>query len=98
MALPGLTYKVAFILAYEGSPLGEVAYVDATGKPILFCVIANGAADSPVRSEIRDEILARLVVAGRSRLSGDRPVARTAGDAICATDGDSILTSSAVAK
>ncbi len=55
VALPGLTYKVAFILAYEGSPLGEVAYVDATGKPVLFCVIASGAADSSVRTEIRDE-------------------------------------------
>jgi len=54
VALPGLTYKVAFNLAYEGSPLGEVAYVDAAGKPLLFCVIANGAADSSVRTEIRD--------------------------------------------
>src|SRR5271165_3638701 len=36
VALPGLDFKVAFILSYEGKPLAELAYVDKTGAPTLF--------------------------------------------------------------
>ena len=53
VALPGAQFKVAFILAYDGSPLGEIAYVDEAGAPVLFCVIANGRADAPSHSERR---------------------------------------------
>ena len=31
--------------------------VDATGAPVLFCVIANGAANAPTRTEKRGEFL-----------------------------------------
>jgi anti-sigma factor RsiW len=31
--------------------LGEIVYVDAHGSPVLFCVIANGGADTPNHSE-----------------------------------------------
>ena len=55
VALPGLRFTTAFILSYDGSPLGEIAYVDATGAPVLFCVIANGAANAPTRTEKRGE-------------------------------------------
>jgi anti-sigma factor RsiW len=55
VAMPGLDFKVAFILAFEGAPLGEMAYVDPTGAPVLFCVIHNGAADAPLHSEKRSE-------------------------------------------
>jgi anti-sigma factor RsiW len=54
-SVPGLDFKVAFILAFDRAPLGEIAYVDPTGAPVLFCVIANGAADAPLRSEKRDQ-------------------------------------------
>ena len=55
VALPGLRFTTAFILSYDGSPLAEIAYVDATGAPVLFCVIANGAANAPTRTEKRGE-------------------------------------------
>ena len=54
VTLPGLEFKVAFILSYEGSPLGEIAYTDSTGAPVLFCIIANGGEGTPAGSERRD--------------------------------------------
>jgi anti-sigma factor RsiW len=54
--LPDLQFKVAIILSYDGSPLGEIAFVDPRGAPVLFCVIANGAADAPMRSKRRGEL------------------------------------------
>src|SRR5271166_3306543 len=53
--MPGLDFKVAFNLSYDGAPLGEIAYVDSTGAPVLFCVIANKEADAPFRSAKRDQ-------------------------------------------
>jgi anti-sigma factor RsiW len=53
--MPGLDFKIAFNLSYDGAPLGEIAYVDSTGAPVLFCVIANKEADAPLRSEKRDQ-------------------------------------------
>jgi len=55
VALPGLDFKVAFNLSYDEAPLGEIASVDSTGTPVLFCVIANKEADAPLRSEKRDQ-------------------------------------------
>jgi len=55
VALPDLTFKLAFNLAYEGSPLGEIAYTDATGAPVLVCVIADKSATAPVRVEKRED-------------------------------------------
>jgi len=54
VALPDLTFKVAFNLAYEGSPLGEIAYTDPTGAPVLVCVIVDKSASAPIRVERRD--------------------------------------------
>jgi anti-sigma factor RsiW len=54
VALPGVSFKVAFILAFAGAPLGEIAYVDPTGEPVLFCVTANSEPDAPPRTEKRD--------------------------------------------
>ena len=53
--MPGLDFKVAFNLSYDGAPLGEIAYVNSTGAPVLFCVIASKEADAPLRSEKRDQ-------------------------------------------
>lgn len=55
VALPNLALKVAFILAYEGSPLAEIAFTEPSGAPVLVCVIANKSADAPVHVEKRGE-------------------------------------------
>ena len=69
VALPGLRFTVAFMLAYNGAPLGVVAYVDPSGAPVLLCIIANDAPDAPMRSERRDNLsLAWWSRGGRSRL------------------------------
>jgi anti-sigma factor RsiW len=80
VALPGLRFTTAFILSYNGSPLGEIAYVDATGAPVLFCVIANGAANAPTRTEKRREFaLADWSRGGRGFLVvGSKPVEQVA--------------------
>jgi anti-sigma factor RsiW len=56
VALPGLRFTVAFMLSYKGSPLAAIAYVDAEGSPVMFCIIANEAPDAPMRSEQRGEL------------------------------------------
>ena len=69
VALPGLQFTVAFMLSYNGAPLGVVAYVDPSGAPVLLCIIANDAPDAPMRSERRDNLsLAWWSRGGRSRL------------------------------
>jgi len=55
ISLPGLRFATAFILSYDGSPLGLIAYVDSKGAPVLFCIIANGGADAPARTQKRGE-------------------------------------------
>ena len=56
LALPGLRFTTAFMLSYEGSPLGVVAYVDPSGAPVLFCILANRGPDAPMRSERRGDL------------------------------------------
>jgi len=56
VALPGLRFTTAFMLTYQGSPLGVIAYVDPSGAPIALCIIANGAPDAPTRSERRGDL------------------------------------------
>ena len=69
VALPGLRFTVAFMLAYDGAPLGVVAYVDPSGAPVALCIIANDAPDAPIRSERRRDLsLAWWSRGGRSRL------------------------------
>jgi anti-sigma factor RsiW len=69
VALPGLRFTTAFMLTYEGSPLGVIAYVDPSGAPVALCIIANDAPDAPMRSERRDNLsLAWWSRGGRSRL------------------------------
>ena len=69
IALPGLRFTSAFMLAYEGSPLGVIAYVDPSGAPILFCIHANHAPDAPMRSQRRGDLaLAFWARGGRGHL------------------------------
>jgi anti-sigma factor RsiW len=56
VALPGLRFTTAFVLSYEGSPLGVIAYVDPSGAPLLVCILANRAPDAPTRSERRGDL------------------------------------------
>jgi anti-sigma factor RsiW len=69
VALPGLRFTTAFMLTYEGSPLGVIAYVDPSGAPVALCIIANDAPDAQIRSERRDNLsLAWWSRRGRSHL------------------------------
>ena len=54
VALPGLRFTVAFMLAFDGWPLAAIAFVDPNGSPVLLCIIANGGSDSALRLETRD--------------------------------------------
>jgi anti-sigma factor RsiW len=56
VALTGLRFTVAFMLAYRGSPLGAIAYVNTAGEPVLLCIIANQSPDAPTRSERRGDL------------------------------------------
>jgi anti-sigma factor RsiW len=78
VALPDLRFTTAFMLSYEGSPLGVIAYVDPSGAPVALCIIANHAPDAPIRSERRDDLsLAWWSNSGRSHLViGRIPVER----------------------
>jgi anti-sigma factor RsiW len=80
VSLPGLRFKEAFMLSYEGSPLGAIAYVDQEGAPVLFCIIANQAQDAPLRTERRGDLsLAWWSGGGRSFLViGHMPEERAA--------------------
>jgi anti-sigma factor RsiW len=69
VALPGLRFTTAFILSYGKSPLAVIAYVDPSGAPVLFCILANRAPDAAIRSERRGDLaLAWWSGAGRSHL------------------------------
>jgi anti-sigma factor RsiW len=69
VALPGLRFAAAFMLSYEGSPLGVIAYVDPSGAPVLLCILADRAPDAPMRSERRGDLsLAWWSRSGRSHL------------------------------
>jgi len=54
VAVPGLRFRAAFNLAYDGSALAEIAYTAADGAPVLFCAIADGAPDEPPRTVMRN--------------------------------------------
>ena len=69
VALPGLRFTAAFMLSYEGAPLGVIAYVDPSGAPVLLCILANGAPDGSTQSERRGDLsLAWWSRNGRSHL------------------------------
>lgn len=69
VALPGLRFTVAFMLAYMGSPLAVIAFVDAQGAPVLLCIIDNQTPDAPLRSERRGDLsLAAWSRGGRGHL------------------------------
>jgi anti-sigma factor RsiW len=54
--IPGLAFKAAMIFAYDGAPLGEIAYVDDKGRPVMFCVMSAIGGDAPALSEKRENV------------------------------------------
>jgi anti-sigma factor RsiW len=69
VAVQGLSFRMAQILSYDSAPLAEIAYVDAEDRPVIFCIIANGGGDAPIRSEKRGDLsLSSWSHAGRGYL------------------------------
>jgi anti-sigma factor RsiW len=69
IALPDLRFTAAFMLSYEGSPLGVIAYVDPSGAPVLLCILAHEIPDAHIQSGRRDDLsLAWWSRSGRSHL------------------------------
>ena len=69
IALPGLRFASAFMLSYEGSPMGVIAYVDPLGAPVLLCILANGAPKASTESGAHGDLsLAWWSRNGRSHL------------------------------
>ena len=54
VSLPGLDFKRAQLLEYDGKPLGQLAYLDPQGGPTFLCIMADGQADAPRRTERRE--------------------------------------------
>ena len=85
VALPGLRFTVAFMLSFQGSPLGAIAYVDPrrrAGPALRHC---QSRAGRPDKLGAAGRPVARLMVARRTRLSGDRPHSGGAGDRLGAS-------------
>ena len=56
VALPDLTFKRAQIFDYEGKPLGQIAYADATGEPVALCILKQKLPDEGLATEERHGI------------------------------------------
>lgn len=54
--LPGLTFKRAQILAIDGQPLLQMAYLDADGLPFAFCVTLPGVADQDYQQRMSHDL------------------------------------------
>jgi anti-sigma factor RsiW len=48
VAVANLPFKLAILLSYDQTPLGELVYLDPLHGPVLFCIIANAQADAPL--------------------------------------------------
>jgi len=53
IAIAGAEFHLALAFNYDGAPLGQIAYLDPSGQPILFCILAR-APDSELRRETQD--------------------------------------------
>jgi anti-sigma factor RsiW len=50
LRVPGLGFKRAQLLQFQGRPLAQFAYLDADDVPVAFCATRTGDADSPVKT------------------------------------------------
>ena len=48
LLVPGLTFKRAQTLSFQGKPLVQFAYTDADGAPVAFCVMRDETGATPV--------------------------------------------------
>jgi anti-sigma factor RsiW len=55
IAIANGQFRGTQILSYDGAPLGQIAYVDPSGRPVLFCIFANGKPDAAMRRESRGD-------------------------------------------
>lgn len=55
---PGLDFKRAQLLQFDGRPLAQFAYLDADGAPISFWATRTGDADSPAKTGRYDKLAA----------------------------------------
>ncbi len=53
--VPGLSEKGATLFFYDGTPLGQIAFIDAKGVPILFCIFAKPEALAATTATRRGE-------------------------------------------
>ena len=53
IALANLQFKGAQIFSYDGATLGQVAYLDQTTGPLLFCIIRDQEPDAAMKTEKR---------------------------------------------
>lgn len=53
LAAPGLSFKTAFVLSYDGAALGEFVFTDAAGVPYLFCALSEHADPAELRLNTR---------------------------------------------
>jgi anti-sigma factor RsiW len=51
LQIPGLAFKRAQLLAFEGRPIAQFAYLDAQGHPVAFCATPTGKSDSAMEAE-----------------------------------------------
>jgi anti-sigma factor RsiW len=49
LKLPGLDFKRAQLLQFEGRPLAQFAYLSEAGVPMAFCFMRTGNADRPIQ-------------------------------------------------
>ena len=53
MALPGVDFKRAQMLQYDGRPLAQIAYLDPTHGPMALCIVASKRGASAPQVEER---------------------------------------------
>jgi anti-sigma factor RsiW len=53
VSLPGIPFKRAQILQYDGKPLGQIAYLDPANGPLALCIVQSSKGPSTPQSEQR---------------------------------------------
>jgi anti-sigma factor RsiW len=54
IALPDLTFRRAQLFDYDGSPLGQIAYLDRQSGPVALCIYDHGETDAAPHAERRE--------------------------------------------
>jgi anti-sigma factor RsiW len=81
---PGLTFKRAQILSFQGRPLAQIAYLKADGTPVALCILESKDGRSGKRTDVAYEVVGGLGGAswtmngiGYIVIGGDDPAALT---------------------